>query len=433
MNPLLLSGYGVSITVNRACLTVTNMSSNTDSSYEFRPHQIPYDSIILDGHYGSISLEALYWLSKHDVSVSLINWNGNMLYTATPKETYNADLKIKQYQSYLDNEKRLYIANQIVKQKVKSSIGLIKQLSSFYDTDVKTIETETIRTGKTSIEPVLKQQTEKQKTGKTAEIPVPEQKTEKRETDRYSSDSIKNIMMHEGRIASAYWSCLSEIFNELAPDFHFETRKNLSYSWNMNASDEVNALLNYGYAILESMVRKEINTIGLDPSIGFLHEIAPSKHPLVYDLQELFRYVVDYSVVELLETKLKKSDFITTENYHIRLRPDTAKKLIDRIKENFNRRYEFRNKQYTLDNILFENVRLLSKYLLGKSKTLGFSIPEIRIERVDNKDIRSKIMSIDPQKRKTLRINKSTLWYQQKKIKEGKEIKVYGKTRAKIL
>ena len=57
----------------------------------------------------------------------------------------------------------------------------------------------------------------------------------------------------------------------------------------------------------------------------------------------------------------------------------------------------------------------------------------MRIERVDIKNIRSRIMPIDPDKRKELGINESTLWYQQKKIKEGKEIKVYGKTRAKIL
>ncbi|MCL4311032.1 MAG: hypothetical protein M1462_01190 [Candidatus Thermoplasmatota archaeon] len=37
-----------------------------------------------------------------------------------------------------------------------------------------------------------------------------------------------------------------------------------------------------------------------------MHEITQSKHPLVYDLQELFMYVVDYSVIELLETGLKK-------------------------------------------------------------------------------------------------------------------------------
>ena len=56
----------------------------------------------------------------------------------------------------------------------------------------------------------------------------------------------------------------------------------------------------------------------------------------------------------------------------------------------------------------------------------------MRIERVDNKEVRSRIMSIEPQKRKELGRNKSTLWYQQKKIKEGKEIKVYSKTRVKM-
>jgi len=164
----------------------------------------------------------------------------------------------------------------------------------------------------------------------------------------------------------------------------------------MNASDPINALLNYGYAILESMVRKDINTIGLDVSIGYLHEIGHSKHPLVYDLQELFRYVVDYSVIELLETKLKKSDFITTENYHIRLKPKTAELLIEKIKNNFNQRYEFRNKQYALENIMFENIRELSRYITGNSKQLEFSIPDILIKRNDNSQVRDKTMSIDP-------------------------------------
>jgi CRISPR-associated protein Cas1 len=200
----------------------------------------------------------------------------------------------------------------------------------------------------------------------------------------------------------------------------------------MNASDPINALLNYGYSILESMIRKDINTIGLDVSIGCLHEIAPSQHPFVYDLQELFRYVVDYSVIEILETRLKKSDFITTENYHIRLKPNTAKLLIEKIKDNFSKRYELRNKQHTLENIMFKNVRELSRYISGKTRELEFEIPDIVISRNDTIDVQNKIMSIDPQKRKELRINQSTLWYQQKKIKEGKTIKLYNKTKVRI-
>jgi len=59
-------------------------------------------------------------------------------------------------------------------------------------------------------------------------------------------------------------------------------------------------------------------------------------------------------------------------------------------------------------------------------------MPEIEIKRNDNSQVMDKIMSIDPDKRKKLKINRTTLWYQQKKIKEGKTIKVYNKTKVKI-
>jgi len=65
-------------------------------------------------------------------------------------------------------------------------------------------------------------------------------------------------------------------------------------------------------------------------------------------------------------------------------------------------------------------------------KQLEFSIPDTEIKRNDNSQIRERIISIDPEKRKELKTNKSTLWYQQKKIKEGKSIKIYNKTRSRI-
>jgi len=105
---------------------------------------------------------------------------------------------------------------------------------------------------------------------------------------------------------------------------------------------------------------------------------------------------------------------------------------VEKIKNNFNQRYEFRNKQYALENIMFENIRELSRYITGNSKSLEFTIPDIELKRNDNSQVRDKIMSIDPEKRKELKINKSTLWYQQKKIKEGKTLKVYNKIKVKI-
>ncbi len=69
---------------------------------------------------------------------------------------------------------------------------------------------------------------------------------------------------------------------------------------------------------------------------------------------------------------------------------------------------------------------------MNKNKSLEFKIPEIIIKRNDDLNIREKIKSITTNERKKLKINKSTLWYQQKKIKEGKTIKVYDKTKVKI-
>ncbi|KQB33571.1 hypothetical protein AOG54_06830 [Acidiplasma aeolicum] len=62
----------------------------------------------------------------------------------------------------------------------------------------------------------------------------------------------------------------------------------------------------------------------------------------------------------MLESGLKRSDFITTENYHIRLKPNKAKELIEKIRDNFNKRYVLKGKQHTLKNITFENVREFS-------------------------------------------------------------------------
>ncbi len=80
----------------------------------------------------------------------------------------------------------------------------------------------------------------------------------------------------------------------------------------------------------------------------------------------------------------------------------------------------------------YENIMELNRYISGKVKTLEFKIPDIEISRNDTIDIKNKIMSIDAEKRKALKINKSTLWYQKKKIKEGKTIKMYNKTSVRI-
>ena len=134
--------------------------------------------------------------------------------------------------------------------------------------------------------------------------------------------------------------------------------------------------------------------------------------PTITKLNGLYRWLIDLSVIQLLEEKkLEKADFIVTENYNIRLRENTAKALIEKIKLNFNARALYNGKYYSYQDILYENIRLLANYIMGKSGKLQFNVPEFEIKRDDNTDICSRVLSITPEDRKRLGINKSTLLY----------------------
>jgi CRISPR-associated protein Cas1 len=393
MKPLLISGFGSFLSVDRRKLIVYN--TFTKEKFEFYPHQIEYDTIIIDGHSGAVSFDAIRWIAKHDIALTLLNWNGNVLSTLQPKEPVSGKLKIAQYKSYLNKERRINIASEIIKAKINKSYEILEKLSVYYK-DLK------INDVKASFD---------------------------KETSQTKLESINYIMMYEGRVADLYWKNMAKIFNYLAPEFNFKSRKGKSYSWNMNASDEINAMLNYGYAILETLVRKYVNAIGLDQDIGFLHELANSRASLIYDLQELYRWVIDLSVIQVLEDKkLKKSDFIVTENYNIRLRESAAKMLINKIKVNFNSTSVYKGKNRALEFTLLDNIRKLADYVSDKSNVLEFYIPEVKIDRNDDIAVRDKILSITPAERKRLKLNKSTLWYRQKAIKEGKRIKFYTRT-----
>ena len=76
---------------------------------------------------------------------------------------------------------------------------------------------------------------------------------------------------------------------------------------------------------------------------------------------------------------------------------------------------------------LLGNIRKPADYVSDKSNVLEFYIPEVKIDRNDDIAVRDKILSITPAERKRLNINKSTLWYMQKAIKDRKRIKIYTK------
>ena len=101
---------------------------------------------------------------------------------------------------------------------------------------------------------------------------------------------------------------------------------------NRNARHPVNAMLNYGYAVLESQVRIAIAEAGLDPSIGYLHVCQPGRQAFVYDLMEPYRPEVDREMLEFVRVEVfMPRDFVIDAKGVCRLHPDLASTWCERL------------------------------------------------------------------------------------------------------
>ena len=134
-------------------------------------------------------------------------------------------------------------------------------------------------------------------------------------------------------------------------------------------------------------------------------------------------------IQSLEEKRIKKSDFIITENYHTRLGEDIAKLLIEKINSNFNARYNYKNgKNYSYQIILQDDLQQLANFIVGKKKEFEFILPKTRLNRNDSLELREKILNMIPEERKQLGINKSTLWYIKRNLSEEKTLKFMRKS-----
>ena len=60
----------------------------------------------------------------------------------------------------------------------------------------------------------------------------------------------------------------------------------------------VNSMLNYGYAVLLSVVIQKLLGVGIDPTFGISHAVREHAAPLAYDIMEPFRPYVDWQVIQ---------------------------------------------------------------------------------------------------------------------------------------
>lgn len=85
-----------------------------------------------------------------------------------------------------------------------------------------------------------------------------------------------------------------------------------------NAGDNINACLNFGYAILRSCIARAVVTAGLNPALGIHHRSTENSCNLVDDFIEPYRYLVEQCVMNHLldseldaKTKLQLAGIVT--------------------------------------------------------------------------------------------------------------------------
>jgi CRISPR-associated protein Cas1 len=140
------------------------------------------------------------------------------------------------------------------------------------------------------------------------------------------------------------------------------------------AYDGMNNLFNLAYEILAWKVHRALIKAKLEPYLGFLHSNQMGKLSLVCDFQELYRYLIDDSLIQYCK-RISKRDFIAKtevasrrkKGKRVYLSDPETKTLIDELNRFFETRVEvkrIRNGEHqTLETLINEEALLFAKYL----------------------------------------------------------------------
>jgi CRISPR-associated protein Cas1 len=151
------------------------------------------------------------------------------------------------------------------------------------------------------------------------------------------------IMALEGAAGKVYFDALSYIMPER---FKFDGRSRNP------AKDEFNALLNYGYGVLYSLVEKACIIAGLDPYIGFLHTDNYNKKSLVFDLIEMFRIFAEETVVYLFSGRKIKVEYFDKVKAGFTLNKEGKAVLIEALNKTLDETMRYRGRNIQKRNII---------------------------------------------------------------------------------
>jgi len=134
-------------------------------------------------------------------------------------------------------------------------------------------------------------------------------------------DALRGL---EGDAARMYFSVFNELITTQKEDFIFEERNRRP------PLDNVNSLLSFVYTLTMHDVRSALESVGLDPAVGFLHRDRPGRPGLALDLMEEFRpFLADRLVLSLINLrKIRGDGFRKTDTGAVIMSDETRKEVL---------------------------------------------------------------------------------------------------------
>ena len=308
----LLRGYGMGITTKDNQIILKNGKHIYEQDHQIEAHfpsKFPYDRLVISGN-GILSTQAIKVLSENNVNLIFTDSFGNPVSSLnfTMVSLVGSQNKIGQYDTFRDDTKKDYLQRQILKAKLESQVRFLSTLDEDCRKVIATLK-QTIR-----------------------EIP---------------NSNTRKLLTLEGHASKQYFKLYSSFFDE---KFGFEYRRGFTGNTKQNATDVINALLNYGYTVLAGQITKYINGIGLDPYFSFYHKNHESFQSLPYDLIEPFRWLVEKTVYRLGTAKnkklqIKKNQYIKhSSSGMVLLDTELIKKFLEMLEVDFRKTREYERK-----------------------------------------------------------------------------------------
>ena len=128
----------------------------------------------------------------------------------------------------------------------------------------------------------------------------------------------------EGEAASQYFSIFDELILQQKESFYFHYRNKRP------PLDNVNAMLSFVYTLLAHDVAAALESVGLDPYVGFLHRDRPGRISLALDMMEELRpvYADRFAITLINKREVNADGFTQKENGAVNMSDNTRKSII---------------------------------------------------------------------------------------------------------